>query len=132
MIKEAGAKEVHMRIASPPIKASCYYGVDTPSSEELISNRMSVEEIRDHIGCDSLAFLEFDSLKKLLGQDSPDFCYACFSGNYPVLPREEKVKRVGDFVDDGLNGSIDNIEGAWVQGPPPIDDDSELVTPLSA
>ncbi|KAH9696665.1 Amidophosphoribosyltransferase 1 [Citrus sinensis] len=65
LLKEAGAKEVHMRIASPPIIASCYYGVDTPSTEELISNRMSVEEIREFIGCDSLAFLPIDSLNKL-------------------------------------------------------------------
>ncbi|XWS62704.1 hypothetical protein CRYUN_Cryun06bG0034000 [Craigia yunnanensis] len=117
LIKEAGAKEVHMRIASPPIIGSCYYGVDTPSSEELISNRMSVEEIRDFIGCDSLAFLPFDSLKKMLGSDSPNFCYACFSGKYPVMPREVKVKRVGDFLDDGLNGPIDFIDGGWVKGP---------------
>ncbi|KAJ8763456.1 hypothetical protein K2173_002339 [Erythroxylum novogranatense] len=117
MLKEAGAIEVHMRIASPPMIASCYYGVDTPSSEELISNRMSVEEIREFIGSDSLAFLPFDSLKKLLGEDSPNFCYACFSGNYPVKPTEEKVKRVGDFLDDGLYGSIDSIDGGWVQGP---------------
>ncbi|XP_021285557.1 amidophosphoribosyltransferase, chloroplastic-like [Herrania umbratica] len=117
LIKEAGAKEVHMRIASPPIIGSCYYGVDTPSSEELISNRMSVEEIREFIGCDSLAFLPFDSLKKMLGSDSPNFCYACFSGKYPVMPREVKVKRVGDFLDDGLNGPIDSIDGGWVKGP---------------
>lgn len=115
LIKEAGAKEVHMRIASPPIIASCYYGVDTPSSEELISNRMSVEEIREFIGCDSLAFLPINSMKKLYGQDAPNYCYACFSGNYPVLPTELKVKRVGDFVDDGLNGSIESIDGGWVQ-----------------
>ncbi|XP_059654045.1 amidophosphoribosyltransferase, chloroplastic [Cornus florida] len=114
LLKEAGAKEVHMRIASPPIIGSCYYGVDTPSSEELISNRMSVEEIREFIGSDSLAFLPFDSLKKLLGKDHPNFCYACFSGKYPVLPTG-KVKRVGDFVDDGLNGSIGAIERGWVQ-----------------
>ncbi|CAL5328991.1 unnamed protein product [Camellia sinensis] len=115
LIKEAGAKEVHMRIASPPIIASCYYGVDTPSSEELISNRMSVEEIREFIGSDSLAFLPIDSLRKLLGSDSPNFCYACFSGKYPVEPKG-KVKRVGDFVDDGLNGSIEAIDGGWIQG----------------
>ncbi|KAF7126765.1 hypothetical protein RHSIM_Rhsim11G0184700 [Rhododendron simsii] len=115
LIKEAGAKEVHMRIASPPIIASCYYGVDTPSPEELISNRMNVEEIREFIGSDSLAFLEIDSLKKLLGSDSPNYCYACFSGKYPVEPTG-KVKRVGDFVDDGLNGSIGSIDGGWVQG----------------
>ncbi|KAF9676098.1 hypothetical protein SADUNF_Sadunf09G0103000 [Salix dunnii] len=117
LLKEAGAKEVHMRIASPPIIASCYYGVDTPSSEELISNRMSVEEIREFIGCDSLAFLPLDSLQKLLGEESTDFCYACFSGKYPVQPKEVKVKRVGDFVDDGLNGSLESIDGGWVQAP---------------
>ncbi|XP_044507398.1 amidophosphoribosyltransferase 1, chloroplastic-like [Mangifera indica] len=117
LLKEAGAKEVHMRIACPPIIASCYYGVDTPSSEELISNRMSVEEIRNFIGCDSLAFLSFESLKKMLAKDSSNFCYACFSGNYPVKPTEVKVKRVGDFMDDGLNGSIESIDRGWVQGP---------------
>ncbi|XVF00977.1 hypothetical protein REPUB_Repub04eG0048900 [Reevesia pubescens] len=117
LLKEAGAKEVHMRIASPPIIGSCYYGVDTPSSEELISNRMSVEEIREFIGCDSLAFLPLDSMKKMLASDSPNFCYACFSGEYPVTPREVKVKKVGDFLDDGLNGPIDSIEGGWVKGP---------------
>lgn len=117
LIKEAGAKEVHMRISSPPIIASCYYGVDTPSSEELISNRLSVEELREFIGCDSLAFLPMDSMKKMYGEDAPNYCYACFSGDYPVLPRELKVKRVGDFVDDGLNGSIELIDGGWVQAP---------------
>ncbi|KAJ8442989.1 hypothetical protein Cgig2_014511 [Carnegiea gigantea] len=115
LLKEAGAKEVHMRIASPPIIGSCYYGVDTPSSEELISNRMSAEEIRDFIGSDSLAFLPLDSLRKLLGSDSPNYCYACFSGKYPVEPKELKVKRVGDFVDDGLSGGIDSVDGGWVQ-----------------
>ncbi|CBI37974.3 unnamed protein product, partial [Vitis vinifera] len=115
LIKESGAKEVHMRIASPPIIASCYYGVDTPSPEELISNRMSVEEIREFIGCDSLAFLPINSMKKLYDEEAPNYCYACFTGNYPVLPTELKVKRVGDFVDDGLNGSIESIDGGWVQ-----------------
>ncbi|GAB2270940.1 Amidophosphoribosyltransferase 2, chloroplastic [Dionaea muscipula] len=117
LIREAGAKEVHMRIASPPIIGSCYYGVDTPSPEELIANRMKVEEIRDFIGSDSLAFLPLDSLRRLLGDDSSNFCYACFSGKYPVPPKEIKVKRVGDFMDDGLNGSIDSIDGGWIQAP---------------
>ncbi|GMI83559.1 GLN phosphoribosyl pyrophosphate amidotransferase 1 [Hibiscus trionum] len=126
LIKEAGAKEVHMRIASPPIIASCYYGVDTPSSEELISNRMSVEEIREFIGCDSLAFLPSDSLKKMLSSDSSKFCYACFSGEYPVMPREVKVKRVGDFLDDGLNGPFDSIDGGWIQGPRNLNTEKEI------
>ncbi|XXG46717.1 hypothetical protein AAC387_Pa02g1491 [Persea americana] len=107
LLKEAGAKEVHMRIASPPIIGSCYYGVDTPSADELISNRMSIEGIRDFIGCDSLAFLPLKSLREYLGDEAPTFCDACFSRNYPVLPTDSKVKSVGDFVDDGLNGSVD-------------------------
>lgn len=115
LLKEAGAKEVHMRIASPPIIASCYYGVDTPSSEELISNRMSVEEIREYIGSDSLAFLPIESLNKMLGSDSKSYCYACFSGNYPVEPTG-KVKRIGDFMDDGLSGDMDSIDGGWLPG----------------
>jgi amidophosphoribosyltransferase len=90
LLKEAGAKEVHMRIACPPIIGSCYYGVDTPSAGELISNRMSVDEIKEFIGCDSLAFLPLDSLKKLLANDSSNFCYACFTGKYPVEPDELK------------------------------------------
>ncbi|KAH9624168.1 hypothetical protein KSS87_004307 [Heliosperma pusillum] len=117
LLKEAGAKEVHMRIASPPIIGSCYYGVDTPSPEELISNRMNVDEIRDFIGCDSLAFLPLDRLRNLLGGESRNFCYACFSGKYPIEPTELKVKRVGDFVDDGLTGGSDSIDGGWVQAP---------------
>ncbi|PHU10652.1 Amidophosphoribosyltransferase, chloroplastic [Capsicum chinense] len=113
LLKEAGAKEVHMRIASPPIIASCYYGVDTPSSDELISNRMNVEEIREYIGSDSLAFLPIESLNRLLGEDSKSFCYACFSGDYPVEPTG-KVKRIGDFMDDGLSGDMDSIDGGWL------------------
>ncbi|CAH9114702.1 unnamed protein product [Cuscuta epithymum] len=109
LLKEAGAKEVHMRVASPPIIASCYYGVDTPSEDELISNRMSVEGIREFIGSDSLAFLPIDSLKEFLGEESGSFCYACFSGKYPVEPMGS-VKKVGDSMDDGLTGNKEEVE----------------------
>ena len=84
LLKEASAKEVQMRIASPPIIGCCNHGVDTPSSEELITNRMSVEEIREFIGSNSLAFLPFNILKELLGNDSLNFCYTCFFGKYPI------------------------------------------------
>ncbi|OVA10687.1 Class II glutamine amidotransferase domain [Macleaya cordata] len=119
LLKEAGAKEVHMRIASPPMIASCYYGVDTPNSDELISNRLNVEEIRKFIGSDSLAFLPLERLKNLMGDDSKGYCYACFNGKYPVLPpnKEVTVKKMGDFVEDGLNGSLKSINGGWVQVP---------------
>lgn len=63
MLRDAGAKEVCMRVALPPMIASCYYGVDTPRSQELISSKMSVEAIQKHINCDSLAFLPLDRLK---------------------------------------------------------------------
>ncbi|KAJ7522986.1 hypothetical protein O6H91_18G033700 [Diphasiastrum complanatum] len=108
LIKEAGAKEVHMRIASPPITGSCYYGVDTPCKEELISYRLSVEESRKFIGADSLAFLPLDSLRSMLGEEAPTFCDACFSGQYPILPRagfyeQSKSTQAETFLPD--NGS---------------------------
>ncbi|CAA6660027.1 unnamed protein product [Spirodela intermedia] len=93
LIRDAGAKEVHMRIASPPIVGSCYYGVDTPCSDELISNRMDVEGVRRKIGSDSLAFLSLDSLRMSLGEEAPTYCDACFSRDYPVQPMEYEVAR---------------------------------------
>eukprot|EP00871_Galdieria_phlegrea_P004624 jgi/Galph1/5162/GphlegSOOS_G3866.1 len=86
MLRENGAKEVHMRIACPPITGSCYYGVDTPNSKELISHNMNVEEITKYIEADSLAFLPLHQLHTFLGEESSTFCDACFSGNYPVDP----------------------------------------------
>ncbi|KAL9690895.1 hypothetical protein QQ045_011307 [Rhodiola kirilowii] len=116
LLRDAGAKEVHMRIASPPIIGSCYYGVDTPSKKELISSSKQVDEVCKYIGADSLAFLHLESLHKMLGKDAPNFCYACFSGNYPVIPVDEteKIKTIGDFVDDGVSGDLDSINGGWV------------------
>ncbi|CAM6099176.1 unnamed protein product [Calypogeia fissa] len=113
LIKAAGATEVHLRIASPPITGSCYYGVDTPSKEELISYRLSVEETRQYVGADSLAFLPLERLSDMLGEDSPSFCYACFTGEYPVPPKtlskdavekETAHKVLVDGLMNSLNG----------------------------
>ncbi|KAH7436670.1 hypothetical protein KP509_05G030400 [Ceratopteris richardii] len=93
LIKEAGATEVHMRIASPPIIGSCYYGVDTPDTEELISNRLSIEETRKFIGADSLAFLPLERLRKVLKEEASTFCDACFSGAYPVPPENHSASK---------------------------------------
>jgi amidophosphoribosyltransferase len=82
MLKEMGAKEVHMRIASPPIIAPCFYGVDTSTIEELISATNSIEDLRKLIGADSLAFLSMDGLSEALGHRS--FCHACFTKEYPT------------------------------------------------
>ncbi|XP_072964142.1 amidophosphoribosyltransferase, chloroplastic-like [Typha angustifolia] len=96
LLRDAGAREVHMRIASPPVVGSCYYGVDTPSADELISNRMNTEGVRREIGSDSLAFLSLDKLRGLLGDEAPTFCDACFSREYPVPLREPEVVCVGE------------------------------------
>ena len=83
LIKQSGAKEVHLRIGSPQVKFSCYYGIDTPNREELVANKLSLEEIKDYIGADSLMHLTLDQLRETVKK--PDkYCYACFDGNYPV------------------------------------------------
>ena len=81
LLKEAGAKEVHVRIASPAMIAPCFYGVDTSSLEDLISARMDLEELRKYIAADSLAFLSVEGLRKGLGDN---ICAACFDKNYPT------------------------------------------------
>src|SRR5690606_957536 len=80
MLRAAGAREVHMRISSPPTIGPCYYGVDTPTREELIATGNSVEAIRDFITADSLAFLTEEGLYAFTGGESDGFCDACFSG----------------------------------------------------
>ncbi|MDA7599564.1 amidophosphoribosyltransferase [Alphaproteobacteria bacterium] len=89
MMRAAGAAEVHMRIASPPTTNPCFYGVDTPDQDQLIAAKMSVEDIAKEIGVDSLAFISVDGLYRALGEanrnsDSPQFCDACFTGEYPI------------------------------------------------
>jgi len=90
MMREAGAREVHMRIASPPTTHSCFYGVDTPEREKLLASRFSVEGMTDFIHADSLAFISIDGLYKALGEPGriagqPRYCDACFTGDYPTM-----------------------------------------------
>lgn len=82
LLKEAGATEVHVRIGSPAMKHPCYYGVDTSTYEELISARLDVEQVREYIGADSLAFLSTEALMR--SGDRKEMCMACFDGNYPT------------------------------------------------
>jgi amidophosphoribosyltransferase len=84
MIQGAGAREVHMRISSPPIQWPCYYGIDTPTRKELIGASHSVEEIRRYVGADSLGYLSLEGMLKATGSDPTHFCHACFTGNYRV------------------------------------------------
>jgi amidophosphoribosyltransferase len=97
MIRAAGAKEVHMRISSPPMCFSCYYGVDTPIREELIASSLNVEEINKYITSDTIGYLSLEGVKRavesykaLEGKES--FCDACFTGNYPVEITDSKIK----------------------------------------
>ncbi len=89
MVRDAGAREVHMRIASPPTRASCFYGVDTPEKSKLLASRMSIEEMAEFIRVDSLGFLTIGGLYRAVGEpgrdnEQPQFCDACFSGEYPT------------------------------------------------
>ncbi len=84
MVRNAGAKEVHVRISSPPTSYPCYYGIDTPNRKELISSSHTVEEIRKYITADSLGYLSPDGLLNAVGTNNTDFCRACFSGDYPI------------------------------------------------
>ncbi|WP_438956017.1 amidophosphoribosyltransferase [Cognatiyoonia sp.] len=100
MILDAGAAEVHFRIASPPTSWPCFYGVDTPQREKLLAATMSEEEMRDHLGVDSLKFISLDGLYRAVGEangrdsNCPAYCDACFSGEYPVAP--------SDMIEDGF------------------------------
>jgi amidophosphoribosyltransferase len=105
MLRHAGAREVHMRISSPPTAHSCFYGIDTPSEEELVANRMSVEQIKDHIGVDSLSYLSVDGLYRAAGQarrdeGQPQFCDACFTGDYMVELTDHENKTADAKVTD--------------------------------
>jgi amidophosphoribosyltransferase len=88
MMRDAGAREVHMRIASPPTRHSCFYGVDTPERAKLLAAQMSVEQMRDYINADSLAFISIEGLYRALGEERdngvPQRCDACFTGDYPT------------------------------------------------
>jgi amidophosphoribosyltransferase len=90
MLRHAGAREVHMRISSPPTIGSCFYGVDTPNSDELIAHKHSIDAIRDYIGADSLGYLSERGLYAFLRPgDGNGFCAACFTGRYPVPVTDE-------------------------------------------
>jgi len=94
MIRAAGAREVHFRVASPPITGPCYYGIDTPTKSELIASHHSTEEIRRHLGVETLGYLSLAGMLRAAGGDPSGFCHACFSGQYPTpLPEQPGTQR---------------------------------------
>ncbi len=94
MLREAGAKEVHVRISAPPFLHPCYFGTDIPSEDQLIAHHRTVEEIRQLLGADSLAYLEERRLWEMA--EGRPICTACFSGNYPIAPPTEDIR--GEYV----------------------------------
>ena len=100
MVRSAGAREVHLRVSSPPTSYSCFYGIATPSRDQLLAARFDVDQMARHIGVDSLAFISIDGLYRAMGEASgrdplaPRFCDACFSGDYPIHPADADAGKV--------------------------------------
>ncbi|OLB48695.1 MAG: hypothetical protein AUI08_10465 [Gemmatimonadetes bacterium 13_2_20CM_2_65_7] len=92
MIRQAGAREVHFRVASAPITGPCYYGIDTPTKSELIASSHSLAEIRGHLGVESLGYLSLEGMLRAAGGDPSEFCHACFSGRYPTAIPDDVQK----------------------------------------
>ena len=107
-MRDAGAREVHLRISCPPTIASCYYGVDTPDQDELIANRMSVEEIRQYTGADSLAYLSLQGLKKAVADTEREYCYSCYTGEYPT-----QIVQIDRLVHDYRRKNAAEDRFAW-------------------
>jgi amidophosphoribosyltransferase len=101
MMRDAGASEVHFRVASPPTGHGCYYGVDTPERSKLLAGRMDIAAMCEFIQADSLAFVSIDGLYRavgLAGRDSacPQYCDACFTGDYPTALTDLAERRQGE------------------------------------
>ena len=92
LVRGAGAVEVHMRVSSAPVTGPCYYGIDTPSRDELIAANHTLEEIRAHLGVDSLGYLSLEGMLESVPGGPQGFCHACFSGDYPTPPPTDSDK----------------------------------------
>jgi amidophosphoribosyltransferase len=92
MLRRGGAKEVHMRITAPPIMFPCHFGVDMATRKELIAANMTVDEIREFVGADTLGYLSHDGLVRSVGLEKKSFCMACFTGEYPIPVQLEMDK----------------------------------------
>ena len=93
-LREAGAKEVHIRVSCPPHRFSCHYGIDFPNPKDLLANRMTKQEITKYLGADSLGYLDVDGMVRACGLPANKFCLACFTGDYPVPFTAEDDKEV--------------------------------------
>jgi amidophosphoribosyltransferase len=108
MVREAGAKEVHVRISCPPTISPCYYGVDTPTREELIASSNSPEQIRKFLGADSLGYISMAGLRQAVDDSEGKFCTSCYTGVYPtdLVQLEVRAGRAG-----AGNGVVGDLNG---------------------
>jgi len=99
MLREVGAREVHVRISSPPTTHSCFYGIDTPTKGELIASNMDIDQTCEYLGADSLHYISLEKMLKIFGEQKDDFCAACFDGRYPVdvTGSDGSTKQLGLF-----------------------------------
>ena len=97
MIRQAGAREVHMRISSPPVIAPCFYGIDTPTQKELIGAQQSIESIRKYITADSLGYLSLEGMLQVAPGQANNYCSACFTDQYPILFTRAEQLQLGLF-----------------------------------
>ena len=111
MLRRAGAREIHMRICAPPIRHPCHFGIDMATQWELIASHQSVEEIRQHIGADSLAYLTIEGLMRAVEQPKGSFCTACFTGEYPMPVQLQMDKLV--FERAGRGGRREPVGVSW-------------------
>jgi amidophosphoribosyltransferase len=91
IVREAGAREVHMRISCPPTVSPCFYGIDTPTRKELIAATHTVEDIREFLGADSLGYLSIEGLRQAVGDSEGHFCTACYTCDYPTAIQEPLI-----------------------------------------
>jgi amidophosphoribosyltransferase len=134
MLREAGALEVHMRISSPPYKWPCFYGMDTGSRGELLAANMSVDEIREYLNVDSLAYLTLDRLVTATGAVGAGFCDACLTGEYPVSVPVSLTKDVLEAPAPAPAEPVASTFAGLLEGEAslPVDDARDRVDELSA
>jgi amidophosphoribosyltransferase len=131
LIREAGATQVHVRISSPPVKWPCFYGIDMAERRELIAARRTVEQIREHIGADSLGYLSVRGLMRAIGMNRDRFCHACFTGEYPIpVPRDVSMTKLS-LEEPERRPSPDGDEPHGDEVPPPVDDLALSARPFS-
>jgi amidophosphoribosyltransferase len=105
MLRQAGAREIHMRISSPPVVAPCFYGIDTPTQKELIGSKLTVEDIRKYITADSLGYLSLEGMLHTAPGVGHHYCHACFTDRYPITMTKAEQLQLGLFEPDKISRS---------------------------